>query len=454
MKKSIFLTVFLLIILIANISFASYSTVTMNVVEEPICTINFGENSKFEKKLISKDLNNKEVTLQLQITNEEIPDKTLDEVVLVIDNSNSMKESTDSGDTRGEVIRSSAKTLATNLLKSNRNLKIGAVSFSTVIPTSQTDPIIVGTENDSTLLTNLTSDVNILTNSIDNIYYASDSIASYTDLEAGLSKAKSLFTNTNNTKYMLILTDGIHNVILGRNAVKYDNATISATKSEYQSIIDSNINIITMLTGISNGNIPIDDTMTYNQYIEKIFGTSQNPNYGSFFYITDDKIKSTTDAMYDLINPRNKTFKDIKIVDYFPKEIVDNFEFSYVQNANIGTISTAVDKTNNSITWSIPELEVGKTATVQYKLKLKENFDSSIINKILNTNQKVDLNYTDYDNSNQSKTSYVTPKIKLIEPPPVLPKSGLTTIIIAISGLLLIIAFSVIKILILNNKMK
>ena len=87
MKKSIFLTIFLLIILIANISFASYSTVTMNVVEEPVCTINFGENSKFEKKLISKDLNNKEVTLQLQITNEEILDKPTGEIVLVLDNS-------------------------------------------------------------------------------------------------------------------------------------------------------------------------------------------------------------------------------------------------------------------------------------------------------------------------------------------------------------------------------
>lgn len=49
MKKTIFLTLFLILILIANISFASYSTVTMSVVDEPVCTINIGENSKFEK---------------------------------------------------------------------------------------------------------------------------------------------------------------------------------------------------------------------------------------------------------------------------------------------------------------------------------------------------------------------------------------------------------------------
>ena len=58
-----FAVIFLILILLTNLSFASYSTVTMNVVEEPVCTIELGENSKFEKKLISKDLNNKEVTI-------------------------------------------------------------------------------------------------------------------------------------------------------------------------------------------------------------------------------------------------------------------------------------------------------------------------------------------------------------------------------------------------------
>ena len=454
MKKKIFLTVFLLIILITNVSFASYSTVTMSIVEEPICTINLGENSKFEKKLVSKDLNNKEVTLQLQVTNEEIPDKTLDEVVLVIDNSNSMKQLTDSGETRGNTIRSSAKTLINNLLKNNPKLKIGAVSFSTVVPENPTDSVILGTENDSTLLTNLTSEITTLTAAIDNIYYASESIASYTNLQAGLSKAKKLFSDIPNTKYIIVLTDGIPNVILNRNEVSYDNQTISATKSEYESIISSNINVVTMLTGITNGDAPINGT-TYNQYIESIFVTPEKPNYGSFYYITDDKIESTiTSNMYNSIVPLNKAFKDITVVDYFPKEIIDNFDFSYVQNANIGTISAVVDKTNNSITWTIPELKIGETATVQYKLKLKENFDSSIVGKILNTNEKVDLTYTDYEGSTNSKTSDVTPKLKLAEPPAQLPKAGLTTMIIAGSVLLLIVTFSALKILSINNKMK
>lgn len=49
MKNKVFILLFLIFILMANLSFASYSTVTMEVVEEPICTIEIGENSKFEK---------------------------------------------------------------------------------------------------------------------------------------------------------------------------------------------------------------------------------------------------------------------------------------------------------------------------------------------------------------------------------------------------------------------
>lgn len=457
MKKNVFLTVFLILILIANISFASYSTVTMSVVEEPICTINLGENSKFEKKLISKDLNNKEVTLQLQVTNEEIVNKPTGEIVLVIDNSNSMNETTSTGQIRGDVIRNSAKTLITNLLQNNDKLKIGAVSFSTTTEKNTEGFYTVGTENDSTLLANLTSDISTLTTSINNIYYAPDTVASYTNLQSGLNRAKQLFTDNNNSKYIIVLTDGIPNVILGRNEVKYDNNTISSTKSEYESLTSLNIDVTTMLTGISEeqAGTPINtDGTTYNQYIESIFGTVQNPNFGKFYYTNDAQIEKTiTEDIYNSLVSTDKTFKNLKIVDYFPKEIIDNFDFAYVTNSNIGTISSQVNKTNNSITWTIPELAVGQTATVQYKLKLKESFNSSIVGKILNTNEKVDITYTDFNGQEQSKTSNISPKLKLSEPPATLPKAGLTTIIIAGSILVLILLISSGKLISINKKM-
>lgn len=456
MKNKIFATLFLILILLANVSFASYSTVTMTVVEEPICSIEFTENSGFEKKLISKDLTNKEVTIQLQVTNNEIANKPSGEVVLVIDNSNSMKQVTSSGKTRSELIKSSAKTLVTDLLTDNTSLKVAAVSFSTSSDKNSEGYLTLGTENDSKLLTSLTSDVSTLTAAIDSITYVDESEASYTNLQSGLNRAKTLFSAEDTSKYIIVLTDGVPNVILNRNEVQYNEDTILATKSEYTSIISSGIQTITMLTGIVDGNASLEEDYTYNQYIESLFGTIENPTVGSFYYITDDKIEKTiTDDIYNSLVPTNNSFKDITIVDYFPKEIIDNFDFAYVLEANIGTISPTVDKTNNSITWTIPELAIGQTATVQYKLKLKENFDSSIVAKILDTNEKVDITYTDFDDKKQEKTSDVTPKLKLTEPPAVLPKAGMTTLIVTfglLTGGLLI--FSLTKLTLINIKMK
>lgn len=447
MKKRFFITTFLLLILLANISFASYSTVTMEVVEEPVCTIEMGENSKFEKKLISKDLTNKEVTLQLQVTNGEISNKPTGEIMLVIDNSNSMTTEV-SGKTRKDLVFESAKTLVSNLLKDNQGLKIGIVSFST-----NTDVSKEGTLEDANVESSLSSDYATLNNAISNI----QTNGPRTDLQSGLLLASQQFTKNNNNKYMIVLTDGVPNVAINYDKTYYSDDVISKTKQQITDINNSNINIITMLTGIDDETyIPATVTKNFGTIISEIFGTPTNPTAGKFYYVTDDKIEETiTTNIYNSLVPESKSYKNITIVDYFPSEIVNNFEFAYVSQANIGNISAEVDTSNNSITWSIPELANGETATVQYKLKLKENFDNNIVNKILNTNQKVDITYTNFDGNQQSKTSDVSPKLKLSEPPAVLPKAGITTLLITfgILGIGLSI-FSLTKLTIINKKIK
>ena len=447
MKKKIFITTLLLLIMLVNVSFASYSTVTMSVVEEPICTIQLSDNSKFEKKLISKNLQNKEVTLQLQVTNEEKSNKPTGEIMLVLDNSESMKLETSTGSVRKDLVFESAKTLVSNLLKDNESLKIGVVSFST-----NTDVSKEGTTEDAQVVSKLSNDSNALLNSISSI----ETTGPRTDLEAGLEVASGEFTKTDNSKYMIVLTDGVPNVALNYDKVYYSDDVIAKTKAKLEALKKANVNVITMLTGINTPEgTPTGASKTYNQIITEIFGTQENPTAGTFYYVTDDKVESTIKTdIYNSLVPEEKNLKDIKIVDYFPKEIIDNFNFSYVSKANIGEISATVDKTNNSITWNIPSLAIGQTATVQYKLKLKENFDSAIVNKILNTNEKVDTTYTDFDNKSQSKTSDVSPKLKLAEPPATLPKAGTTTFI-AITVLAVgLLVFSIIKLTILKNIIK
>ena len=449
MKKKIFITLFFILILVANLSFASYSTVTMEVVEEPVCTIDFGENSHFEKKLIAKDLNNKEVTLQLQVVNDEKAIKPTGEIMLVLDNSRSMLDPAEGTETaREELVINSANTLVSKLLEDNTQLKIGVVSFST-----NTDTAKEGTIEDAQFVSDLTNDVNSLTTAISSIEYTGPR----TDLESGITLAKQYFTEEDNNKYMIVLTDGVPNVAINYTGGYFSDDVITKTNTGLKSVQEDNINLITMLTGISN---PDDNPMpsvdkTYAQIIEEVFGTETNPTAGKFYYIQDSEIEQTiTNDIYNDLLPIEQSLTNIKIVDYFPKEIIDNFDFAYVTDANIGEISAEVDKTNNSITWTIPELKSGETATVQYKLKLKENFSSSIVDKILDTNEKVDITYNDYDGNEQSKTSDVTPKLKLTEPPTVLPKAG-TPIFIALFVIVVgIVGYSFIRLKVMNRNIK
>ena len=449
MKKKIFLGIFLILIFIANISFASYSTVQMEVVEEPVCTIQIGENSKFEKKLINKDLANKEVTLQLQVTNEEENSKPAGELMLVLDNSDSMNElvepDNEQSESRKDLIFESSKTLVSNLLEGNDNLQIGIVSFSSNVDSSQE-----GTSADANVVAALSNNATELNNAISNI----EANGPRTDLDAGITLASEQFTKNNNNKYMIVLTDGVPNIALGYNNPYYSDDVINTTKAKLQQLENEGINITTMLTGIDDEDYtPINIEKTFGEIINEIFGTEKNPTTGNFYYVTDDEVEETiTNDIYNSLLPVSQSYKNIVIKDYFPQEIIDNFEFAYVSDTNIGEISAEVDPTDNSITWTIPELASGQTATVQYTLKLKEDFDSSIVDKLLDTNEKVDITYKDFNNKDQSQTSDVTPVLRLTEPPAVLPKAGMTTILITVGvAVVALLIFSLIRLSQLRN---
>lgn len=467
MKKiNILITLFLLITLITTISQATYNNVTMSIVEEPKCTIDFGTNSTVEKSLISKDLDNKELNLQIKVTNNEENLKPVGEIMLVIDNSESMLTNISETQTRKDLIINSSKTLITNLLKDNTQLKIGVVSFSTNSNISKE-----GTIEDAKLISELTNDSSQLISKISNIQYEGPR----TNLQAGINLAKQYFSKNDDTsnKYVIVLSDGIPNVAINYDKIYFSDDVIAKTKNELESLKDITQNVYVMLTGISNGDTVVaPSNKTYNEIINSIFGTTAKPTIGKFYYITDDKIENTiTSDIYKDLLPISQSFTNIKITDYFPDEIVNNFDFSYVKKPNIGTISSQIDTTTNSIIWEIPELKSGETAIIEYKLKLKENFDKNIIDKIINTNEKLDLSYTDFYNKTNTKTSDISPKIKLTEEkqneenstpqnsvveklPTTLPKAGTNTFFgIILITIIIAIAFGI-KYITVKNSIK
>ncbi len=412
MKKEISIALCLLLILISTTVFAS-TPVKMEIVENNICNIELNEDSKFEKKIISSNLDKHQVTLQLQINNNAINEIPEGELMLVIDSSDSMNTKITDTTTRKDLVLNSANKLVENLLSINSStLKIGVVTFSASQEQSE-----MGTEKDAQLVTTFTNDLKTLKTKISAI----EGTGSYTDLDAGLKLAQKTFTTEKNNKYIIVLTDGVPNMNVGNSdLVKIEalEKVISTTKETLLSLKD--INVISLLTGIDDEKATVrtdgTNSYTYGQVIEGIFGTEEKPTIGKFYKINDKEIEKTiTEEIYSDLVPVAKTLKDITVVDYFPKEIVENFDMAYVQGTDTSKISASIDKETNTITWTIPELEAGKSINVQYTLTLKDEFDEKIIDKILDTNQKVDIDFNDFDNQKQTKTSDVTPKIKLTE---------------------------------------
>lgn len=451
MKKKIALTIFLVIIMMAtNVFAAAKSTdVTMEIVEDNICTIKLNDESTFEKKMIEYDLREHEVTLQLKISNNSKEIIPTGEMMLVIDSSSSMDEIVEGTTTRKDLVLNSANKLVETLIEANpTSLKIGVVTFSTGTETDENGYLVTGTEADAQKVCDFTNDLNTLTSKISAI----EGTGQYTNLDSGLKLAKSQFTSDDNNKYMIILTDGLPNLAVGYNdLVTYDGLTdvITETKSTLTSL--DNVDVYTMLTGIDNEEATFrtdgTNTYTYGQVIQEVFGTEEQPTKGKFYKISDNEIENTiTEKIYRDLLPIENSLEDIVVVDYFPQYMIENFEMTYIDGIDTSNVSSQIDTETNSITWNLAKLLPGETAIIQYKLKLKDEFDEAIIDKVLDTNEKVDISYKDFDGTDETETSDVTPKIKLaripvdntIAPEPI-PKAG-SPMFIAVGIVILAVA--------------
>jgi hypothetical protein len=451
MKKKITLTIFLIIMMMTTSVFATAKSadVKMEIVEDNVCTIKLNEKANLEKKLVEYDLDKHQVTLQLKVNNAAEAKIPSGEMMLVIDSSNSMNQKVDDNTTRKELVLNSANKLIESLLKANpTTLKIGVVTFSTSSQKDENGNLIIGTEADAQKVCDFTNNVQTLKSKISAI----EGTGQYTNLDSGLKLAKSQYTSEDNNKYMIVLTDGLPNIAIGHNDLtSYKGLTdvITATKATLKSL--DNVDVMTMLTGIDTEDATFrmegENKYTYGQVIQEVFGTESKPTVGKFYKINDNQIEKTiTETIYRELLPVENALTDIVVKDYFPEYIVNNFEMTYVEGIDTSNVSAKIDTETNSITWNLAKLGANQSATIQYRLTLKDEFDEKIIGKILDTNDSVEVTYKDFDGSTKTEKSDVTPKIKLtkievpvdntVAPEPI-PKAGSPMVIV---GMILVVA--------------
>lgn len=437
--------IILLVLLFCSSVFAatvSSEKAKLEIVENNICTINITDTAVFEKKIIDYDLDKKELTIGLKVSNNAV--KPLDkpsEIVLVIDNSLSMDETIATGGSRMEAVADSAKLLATELLKLD-TVKLSVVSFSA----GETNR---GVLTDAKLRTALTNSKDTVMNAITEV--SNDATGTQTDIEAGITLASQQFTGTCDSKFIVLLTDGVPNVSLGSNKILYSGVTATNTKNALKKLQNDGIQILSMMTGVTNDVESGQTNKTYKELAEEVFGTPEKPTVGKFYYITDSEIEETvsTTILNQLIAPEDGILTDIDIYDYFPQEIVNNFDFEYVTKPSLdgSKVSEDIDLQNNMIVWHIDSLGYGESDTLSYKLTLKDNIDEAIVGVVLDTNEKVDITTEKVlDENGQKKiiTSDVTPKVKVTlvqdttKAPDPIPQTGTTITLYVIIGIAVI----------------
>lgn len=358
------------------------------LVSDKSCTMNLGDKGRFEKKVADFDATEKSITLQLSLVNTSAPSEVTkpSELFLVIDNSNSMVEnSTEAGITRKEAVIEAASKLSETLLKAYPDLKIGVVSFSSKDGEE-------GTLADAKLEQGLTSDESQVKTALANI---ETSNGARTNIEAGLTIAEQNYTDEDNTKVLVLLSDGVPNNDAHGNFSTYSGDVATNTKAKLQELDNNGISILGAMIGLNGDDIEPTTQRTYQALAEEIFGTPEEPTVGKFYYIQDQEIEETlNNTIVDILIPTPDTkLQNVVIKDYFPQTIIDNFNFEYVASPNIGDVSTEIDKSDNSITWTIEVLNEDEVATLSYKLTLKDDFNKEILDEILPTNEKVDITY-------------------------------------------------------------
>ncbi len=422
------IVVYLLIACFVSTSAANLQT-KLSVIQNASETKELENNQGYiSKTIVNSNSSAGEVTIELKLENTkhstESETYNTTEIMLVIDNSPSMDFVTSSGKTRKEIVISSAKELVNSIFNSVSNIKIGLVDFhgSGFL--------------DSASLYNATVRLE-LTDKKANVIDALDkqlarSTSSGTNIDAGLQRAEKNFSKECKNKIIVLLTDGVPNADVagnsgGNDVTAEENIKAQAsTKATLQRLEQEGFHIISMMTGMSeddgntdkNGTTYDDGNLEDNlKAVENVFGTMQNPTAGKYYLATSadvDKIINEN-ILNDVVEQVQNPINTVKIVDYFPEEIMENFEFSYVGAPSIGEVSENIDSETNTITWDIETLKGEETATLKYKLKIKDMQNQELLNKVISTNEKVVLTYIDVQEENYTVTLESSPKIKLEE---------------------------------------
>ena len=369
LRKSLILIIFVILSMTLTISLAKTDVVIENEKQNSTPIKQRDINLTKEIENINKDTN--EIKMKLSLDAYKDITNTLSsstEIVFLLDNSGSMKTYIDKQMTRKEKVLQSVKQLTTKIRENNSNVKVGIVQFS----------------NEGKTLCAPTNDENKILSALSNYEKIN---GDGTNIYKGLLEANKLFSDENKSKTLVLLTDGVSSV------------SVEETRKELQR---DDIYTVTVLAGLKNN--------SDSAVVKKIFGTEENPVADKFYNIEDANIANTiSENIYNnIIEISKPTLTNITLKDYFPDEILKNFDIK-INNTTNGKANLK----DNNIEWNIEKLVNKEKATLEYTLKLKNNYDENLIDKIIDTNKEVSVSYINDESQNKENKLTNSPQIKI-----------------------------------------
>ena len=449
---------FLLVIILLMLSYTTSIATDLNtklMVVQKEGELKYLENNQgyISKAIIDTDEEKGEVTIEIKLLNSEKKLETENETyenteIIII-----VPENIVSSDENGKLSEYSQyiETLATRVFEKNSKTKIGIVGMKGPISDSYIDEngkmvygeknegSKAGTADDAELVVNMTNDISVIKNGLQNMN--NQKLRYYNNFEAAIKLSKSSFSNKVN-KILISLYDTVPSTSIGQcSQVSYggwsgydtieeavnakNEKMVKTTKQEILSLKNSNIDFILLRPDdtdfdqkwydVSSGELILD--FDGSSYVKELYGTMQSPTYGKLYSLNEDSLQEiVTEKIYeDIMETVGKPITYAKIVDYFPTKIIKNFDFEYVEGPNIGTVSEGIEEQTNSISWDIGTLDGNETATLKYKLKIKDMKNEGLLNKTIATNEKVVVTYKDIESKDYTVELTNNPKIKLSE---------------------------------------
>ena len=369
LRKILLLIIFVILSMTLTISLAKTDVVIKNEKQNSTPIKQTDINLTKEIETLNKDTN--EIKMKLSLDAYKDVTNTLSsstEIVFLLDNSGSMKSNIDNQMTRKSKVIQSVKQLTTKIRENNSNVKIGIVQFS----------------DDGKTLCAPTNDENKILSALSSYEKAN---GNGTNIYKGLVEANKSFSTGNKSKTLVLLTDGVSSI------------SVEETRKELQR---DDIYTITVLAGLKNN--------SDSAIVQKIFGTEENPVADKFYNIEDANIANTiSENIYNnIIETSKPTITNIILKDYFPDEILKNFDIT-INNTTNGKANLK----DNNIEWNIEKLVNKENATLEYTLKLKNNYDENLIDKIIDTNKEVSVSYINDESQNKENKLTNSPQIKI-----------------------------------------